>query len=59
MYGSAFHELLDTLYSKEEFVSSKAVELWPKVFDKEAGKSAYSHISREDKEEYKEFYHED
>ena len=53
MYGSAFHELLDTLYSKEEFVSSKAVELWPKVFDKEAGKSAYSHISRGDKEEYK------
>ena len=53
LYGSAFHELLDTLYSSEDFLSSSALTLWPGIFDKEAGKKAYSHISKKEVEEYK------
>ena len=53
MYGTAFHELLDTLYSTEEFSSSKATSLWPTIFDKEANKKGYEHISKKDLQEQK------
>jgi CRISPR/Cas system-associated exonuclease Cas4 (RecB family) len=45
MYGSAFHELLDTIYSTEQFLVEEMLKLWPAIFLKESSKNQYSHIS--------------
>lgn len=48
LYGSAFHELLDTLYEKESFTSLSALQLWPKILDKEVLKKKYSKITKKE-----------
>ena len=47
-YGSAFHDLIDTLYKEEKFLSEYAFEIWPKLLDKEILKKKYSEITKEE-----------
>lgn len=48
LYGSAFHELLDTIYLKENFASLFAFQLWPQILDKEMLKKKYSTITNKE-----------
>ena len=51
LFGSAFHNLIDQLYATEDFVCSSALEQWPAIFEKEAAKASYDHISQKDLQE--------
>jgi CRISPR/Cas system-associated exonuclease Cas4 (RecB family) len=51
LYGTAFHDLLDTIYKTQNFVHDSAIKLWPAIFEKEAKKPRYSHILKKALEE--------